>query len=172
MEIDVNTIIAFLGAMGGFELIKWIITSIANRKNNKKLKDVEVKKAKTDAEADSIHLYMERIKELRESNKEVNAQNLELIKDGAKKDDIIQDKVNQIRKLNEDLVKATRYIGYLDKLLQFYKSWFCRREFGYGKNDCRRRDPEQNPPLKFTPIEDVLEEDVMDEINENIEENH
>lgn len=169
MEVEANTIVALLGAMGGFELIKWIITSFVNRKNNKKLKDTEAKKAETDAEADSIHLYMERIKELRESNKEVNAQNLELIKDGAKKDDIIQDKVNQIRKLNEDLVKATRYIGYLDKLLQFYKNWFCRREYGYGEKDCRRRDPEQNPPLKYTPIDEITGEDI---IEENTEDNH
>lgn len=94
-----------------------------------------------------------RIKELRESNEYMNNQNTELLKAGARKDDIIADKVNKIRELEESRVKDQKEIGRLSRLCLFYRSWHCEREYGTGKEDCKRRRPAQNPPLKYIPIE-------------------
>lgn len=92
--------------------------------------------------------------ELHETNMQLHKQNLELLKEGAHKDEIIEDKVAKIRELNELRVEDMRKIGQLEKELQYYQSWKCFREYGKGGDKCPRRKPEQNPPLKFKPLEE------------------
>lgn len=117
----------------------------------------------------------ERIESLRSSINTVNKTNKELIqqltesqKENARLNDIIADKVKRIREIEEahledvkeyeqKITNMTKKSGALEKAVMYYQSWFCRREFGNGKNDCRRRDPEQNPPLKYSPYESGLE---------------
>lgn len=117
----------------------------------------------------------ERLQELRNSNKVLNEHNTDLTrqiaenqKEIARLNDVITDKVKRIReteeahledvkKYEQKITDLTKKQGLLEKALMYYRSWFCRREFGAGKENCRRRDPEQNPPLKFTPFEDGLE---------------
>lgn len=146
---------AMVAALGGYESVKWLVGFIAHRKQEKRLKKLEADKKETEVDADEFHLYKERIDELREANAELGKQNLELLKSGARKDEIIEDKTAKIRELNDKLLEATRRIGFLERLLQHYKNWFCKREVGDGKEDCRRRQPDQNPPLKFKPIDDT-----------------
>lgn len=150
MSLDSFTTI--LGALGGFELIKWLLSYYINRRNVKRKQDSEGDIAETEADDKQFESYIKRIDELNKANMALHEQNLELIKNGAHKEDIVQDKVTQIRKLTEELVSATRKIGHLDKQVQYYKNWKCFREFGSGEAECDRRKPKQNPPLKYAPL--------------------
>lgn len=169
--MDLTSLATIIGALGGVELIKYLINLFAkhnyNRRKDKADADIaeqeaddaiihsyeERLKSMSEQHDKAIHSYEERLKELRASNSELNTQLLNNVKEKARKDDIIDDKVSQIRKVNEDLVKATRHIAQLEKELQFYKNWKCFREYGRGKGECLRREPQQNPPLKYSPIE-------------------
>lgn len=145
-----TTVVSLLGALGGWEAVKYLI----NRKSNKRMEESEADKKETEADSDEFHLYKERIDELRLANAELNKQNLELLKAGSRKDEIIEDKTKKIRELNELRVRDIRRIGQLEKMVQFFKSWFCKREYGNGRRECKRREPAQNPPLKFEPLQD------------------
>lgn len=149
-----ETAILLISTLGGLELVKYLVNLFVNRKNERRKNESEADKKETEADTDEFHLYKERIEELRQANKELNEQNLELLKAGARKDEIIEDKTRMIRELQDGRVEDARKIGLLEKQVAYYKNWFCKREFGNGKGDCRRREPAQNPPLKFSPIED------------------
>ncbi len=145
----ITTIVGLLGALGGWEAVKYLI----NRKSNKRISESEADKREIEADAAKFHLYEERIEELRTTNAELNKQNLGLIKACESKEEIIADKTTQIRKLQDLRVGDIKRIAELEKQVLFYKSWHCQREFGAGKEDCKRRKPAQNPPLKYEPIE-------------------
>lgn len=153
--MNLDSLATIIGALGGFELIKYTLGYFVNRRNVKRKQDSEGDIAETEADDKQFESYIKRIDELNKANMALHEQNLELIKGGARKDDIVQDKVSQIRKLTEELVSATRKIGHLDKEVQYYKSWRCFREFGAGKEECDRRKPKQNPPLKYTPLSET-----------------
>lgn len=80
--MNTESLIAVLTALGGFELVKWAVTFIVNWRNNKR-------KNETETDANEFHLYKERIEELRQANKEMNEQYVEVVKAGAHKDEII-----------------------------------------------------------------------------------
>lgn len=152
MSVSLESIAVLIGALGGFELIKWSVSAYTSRRSNKRKENAEADKAESDADAAIVHLYEERLKELRASNSELNTQLLTCTKEKARKEEIIDDKTAQIRKVNEELIAATRHIGHLEKELQYFKNWKCFREYGKGKNECTRREPQQNPPLKYHPM--------------------
>lgn len=159
-------------ALGGYEGIKWLVSFFAHRKEEKRLKGAEANKAESDADQSAVAAekalrdmyeetlsemrreYVERINELHNANTELNKQNLELLKAGARKDEIIEDKTKMIRELQEARVEDARRIGELERLVQYFKNWKCFREFGKGGDKCSRREPKQNPPLKYEPIEE------------------
>ena len=174
---------AMAGALGGYEFVKWIVNYFTHRKSEKQLKGIEVNKAKVDVDKQCIDrekalrdMYEEtlqemrkefqeriaevrqeakdRIADLKQENMELHKTNLELLKAGARKDEIIEDKIVRIRELTESLVEATKRNGLLEKAVSFFKSWHCKREFGKTGEKCNRRLPEQIPPLKYTPIDD------------------
>lgn len=157
--MDINSVIELCGAMiaalGGYETVKWAINAFVHRKQEKKLKNVEVDRKETEADVDEFHLYKERIEELREANTEVNKQNLELIKTGARKDEIIEAKTKEIREIQDQRAEDVRRIGELEKRVMYYESWKCFREYGKSGERCARRKPQQNPPLKYEPIENM-----------------
>lgn len=167
-----ETAILLISTLGGLELVKYLVNLFINRKNEKRKNNAEAVKSMADAGSSVVAAekalrdmyeetisemrteYVTRIEELRNANTEQNKQNLELLKAGVRKDDIIEDKTRMIRELQDGRVEDARKIGLLEKQVAYYKNWFCKREFGNGKGDCRRREPAQNPPLKFSPIED------------------
>lgn len=169
--MDMTSIAAIIGTLGGFELVKYLTNLFVKRKYNRRKDNAEADIAEQEADNAIIHSYEERIKsmseqhdkavhgyeerlkELRASNTELNAQLLSNVKEKARKDEIIDDKVSQIRKVNEELVSATRHVAHLEKELQYYKNWKCFREYGKGKGECMRREPQQNPPLKYSPLD-------------------
>lgn len=159
-------------ALGGYEGLKWLVNFIVHRKEEKRLKGAEANKAESDADQSAVaaekalrdmyeetlsemrHEYVERINELRNANTELNKQNLELLKAGARKDEIIEDKTKMIREIQECRVEDAKRIGKLERLVQYFKNWKCFRELGDGDEKCSRRKPAQNPPLKYEPIEE------------------
>lgn len=164
------SIVELLAALGGYEGIKWLVTFFVHRKQEKRLKDAEVNRAESEvgkskvAEEKAVrdmyeetltemrNQYTERIGELRAANSELSKQNLELLKAGARKDDIIADKVAKLRELQELRVEDAKKIGELEKKLAHFKSWKCFREYGDGEEECLRRKPQQVPPMKYEPL--------------------
>lgn len=155
---------AALAAIGGIEGVKGLISWWRHRKAEKRKVSAEADTAEVSAEKalrdmyeetleDMRKQYSERIKELHASLDDANRRNHDLLTAGARKDDIIEDKTVKIRSLQDELLEATRRIGYLEKALQHHKNWFCQREYGKGKNECMRREPAQNPPLKYEPLQ-------------------
>lgn len=184
MNISIESVAVLIGALGGFELIKYLVNLIAKRKTNHRKDNAEADKAEQEADDaiirsyeerlksmassyeerlksmselhdKTVHGYEERLKELRASNEQLNTQLLNCVKEKARKDEIIDDKTMQMRKVNEELVASTRHNAHLERDLQYYKNWKCFREYGKGKGECLRREPQQNPPLKYSPLEDT-----------------
>ena len=166
-----KTFATMAAALGGYEGVKWLVQFFVHRKAEKRIKGAEVHKAESDADQSAVAAekalrdmyeetlsemrqeYVARIEELRNANTELNEQNLELLKAGARKDEIIEDKTRMIREIQEYRVEDTKRIGELEKKLQWHECWHCQREYGKGKNECLRREPAQNPPLKYEPID-------------------
>lgn len=163
-------------ALGTWKGVEWILKRWFPTKHEKRQEESTTKQSEVSVEKALRAMFEEerkalrdeyesRLKEqredfearynaLRESNEYLNHQNTELLKAGARKDDIIDDKVNKIRQLEESRVQDQKEIGRLSRLCLFYRSWHCEREFGSGKEDCKRRKPAQNPPLKYIAIDD------------------
>lgn len=155
---------AALAAIGGIEGVKGLISWWRHRKAEKRKVSAEADTAEVSAEkalrdmyeetlGEMRHEFTERISELHASLDDANRRNHDLLTAGARKDDIIDDKTAKIRSLQDELLDAVRRIGLLEKALQHHKNWFCQREYGKGKNECLRREPAQNPPLKYEPLQ-------------------
>lgn len=190
----VETFGAVVVALGGLETFKWVKRTWFPSKSEKRQDESDANKSEVEVKQqlqqlqDSINetwqknikdftdIDSARIKELRESNEILNNRITELLKAGARKDDIISDKTNKIRELEDSRIeitkryedsrieiireyeeKITQYTkrnGELEKLVMFYRAWHCEREYGNRKEDCKRRKPAQNPPLRYCPIEE------------------
>lgn len=158
-----------LAALGGFEGIKWLVNFFAYRKQEKRIKDADVNKAESEADKSNIDKekfirdmyeetlsemrteYIARINELRQANAEMNKQNLELIKELARKGDEIADKTSKIRELQELRVEDAKKIGELEGDVQYLDNWKCFREYGKCEDNCERRKPQQELPMKYKP---------------------
>lgn len=179
----IETFGAVVVALGGLETIKWVKrtwfpSKVERRQDNSEADKSEVEvKQQLQALQDSINetwqknikdfteIDSARIKELRESNEILNNRITDLLKAGARKDEIISDKVTKIRELEEkqvviireyeqQITEHTKHTGELEKLVMFYRAWHCEREYGNHKEDCKRRKPAQNPPLRYCPIDE------------------
>ena len=166
--VNAETIVTLITAFGGFEFIKWAVNRFVFRKQETVKADssaiktaVEAEKAVRDMYEETITElrteYTSRLEELRNSNKELNEYNLALLKAGSKKDEIIDEKTIKIRELNESCVNYEKRVGELQREVVHYKCWFCQREYGRGKEECLRRKPAQNPPLKYSDYETITE---------------
>lgn len=167
---------AVLTALGGWEFVKFLM----HRKQEQRLKNSEADRSEVATENAIRDMYEDTLNkmrdldekriaeiredanarigelnkanaELHETNMQLHKQNLELLKEGARKDEIIADKTAKIRELQEQCNQYVKKIGELEGDVQYLDCWKCYREFGKGKDDCDRREPEQNPPIKFKP---------------------
>ena len=166
--VNAETIVTLITAFGGFEFIKWSVNRFVFRKQETVKADSSAMKTAVEAEKAVRDMYEEtitelrteytsRLEELRNSNKELNEYNLALLKAGSKKDEIIDEKTIKIRELNESCVNYEKRVGELQREVVHYKCWFCQREYGRGKEECIRRKPAQNPPLKYSDYETIIE---------------
>lgn len=167
---------AVVTALGGWEFIKFLM----HRKQEQRLKESEADQSEVATENAMRDMYEETLSrmrdldekriaeiredyhariaelnkanaELHEANMQVHKQNLELLKEGARKDEIIEDQKKKIREIQDLRVEDAKKIGELEGDVQYLDCWKCYREFGKGEDDCERREPQQNPPLKFKP---------------------
>lgn len=185
--------------MNAWELISGIVIAILGcstlmgyilyRKANKRMmeaearmkeaetakKEVEVEKALRDMYEETLaemrKEYVERINELKASLDDANKRYHDLLVSGAKKDDIIEDKTNKIRELNEVIYTLQQRISSLEVRLarkeqhiEWQKLWHCSREMPTeGMNEeqicesCSRRKPAQPIPLKYIPFKEPVE---------------
>lgn len=97
-----HTIIALVGALGGFELVKFLF----NRKANRKVANAEAESARIKAEEDEFHLKRERLKFADEQLLEMERQRADL---SAKN----YEQTLLIRKLNEQAIEREQTIGQL-----------------------------------------------------------
>ena len=166
--VNAETIVTLITAFGGFEFIKWAVNRFVFRKQETVKADSSAMKTAVEAEKAVRDMYEEtitelrteytsRLEELRNSNKELNEYNLALLKAGSKKDEIIDEKTIKIRELNDSCINYEKKVGELQREVVHYKCWFCQREYGRGKEECIRRKPAQNPPLKYSDYETITE---------------
>lgn len=167
--VNAETIVTLITAFGGFEFIKWSVNRFVFRKQETVKADSSAMKTAVEAEKAVRDMYEEtitelrteytsRLEELRNSNKELNEYNLALLKAGSKKDEIIDEKTIKIRELNDSCINYEKMVGELQREVVHYKCWFCQREYGRGKEECIRRKPAQNPPLKYSDYETITED--------------
>lgn len=167
--VNAETIVTLITAFGGFEFIKWSVNRFVFRKQETVKADSSAMKTAVEAEKAVRDMYEEtitelrteytsRLEELRNSNKELNEYNLALLKAGSKKDEIIDEKTIKIRELNDSCINYEKRVGELQREVVHYKCWFCQREYGRGKEECIRRKPAQNPPLKYSDYETITED--------------
>ncbi len=138
------------------------------RRQNRKLKDVEVEKARLEAKADDWHIWKEQCDKLDESNQHLIDRNDQLVKMNADKEDRYQadlaekeERFNkqtdflrgiqrQLVDANREITKLTAHIGHVERERDHYKQWFCKKPW----KRCRIREPEQTvKPDHYTPLE-------------------
>lgn len=175
------TFISTLGSLGG-------IGGFIFYRQNKKLKNIEVEKAQIESKSDTWHLYQEqlevankRILSLLELNAQKEERNAEIGDRYNTRINEVEDRFNKqtevLRSTNTKLNKALEKInqltyekGKLRLVIQYLDQWKCYRVFGTGKNDCKRREPEQDAKkFKHIPLNEDLQI-VLDTVKNESEE--
>lgn len=155
------------------------VAAVMYRKQNKRLKESEATAAELRNSLDKIEIkdkereyhdnciddLLDRIDHMNKHLGELNASNTE-------KDNIIEDKTQMIRRINDEhsaevaklneekfslqreLTGKVAYIGRLKLFIQWLKHWHCKRETGKKKGQCVRREPEQDVPTPFSEYPD------------------
>ncbi len=143
-----------IGALGGLELIKFLVNLLVNRKTNSRKNDAEASGAEADVDIKEWELEEKRIADLHESFKIVSEQLQTSLKNGARKDEIIEEKTALIRKLNDKifelqnrLIAKEQILASKDRFIDWLKLWHCSKE----KSECDNRRPPQPIPMRYDP---------------------
>lgn len=164
--------IAVAGAIGGFELIKWLYGVIFNRKNNNRIEntkaanaEIEVEKNKALAEAEAkealekahatqCHQYEERISDLHNTIDKLNEQLDNYVTRDAAKEERFDNQTEKLRTVQHKLLDATtQIIGYVKKIGEL--------ELELEKKRCDYLEcPFRRPPNAHTPAngEETIEQ--------------
>ena len=182
MAMDITEITTMLGTILGIITPLGGVGAWLYRKQNKRLKEAEaalaeakVSKAKVESKADEWNIWKEQLEAEREHVKFKDERINELLRMNAEKEDRHQQDIkdweerftNQttyLRSVQRDLLAKTQQeivytkkIADLERERDFFKLWFCRREFGNEKCDpdkCGRREPQQSIPMKYIPLDE------------------
>ncbi len=143
-----------------------LLTAILYWRQSKRIKSAEAEKAEVDADNAQYVLYEQRIADLHKSLDTVNAQLDAAFKSKAKSEEVIDDKTAKIRELNDAIYKLQNQatekaheLADIERERDHYKLWQCVREYGEGCEECIRRKPQQNPPLKYYPFVKIDDQD-------------
>lgn len=127
--MEIETIITSI--FGCSTLIGWLLYG----RETKRAKNAEIRKSEWQIEA-------ERLKELRETNHELNG--------------TISDQAQRISQLTDDLLNESKHrisdaqeIGRLRTMNAFLQQWQCEREQDETPDGCMRRKPRQKVALKY-----------------------
>lgn len=143
MNEIVMTACTVVGALGGFEFIKWLF----NRKSRAEIEQAEAEAARVKAEADEYHLLKERIEFLNEQMLEKEKRFAEQTEHIRELNRIIfehektrTDQMMHVRKLNEQLLgkeeKITELSSQVAELLAERAMKLCERK------GCAQRQPQ------------------------------
>lgn len=182
MAMDITEITTMLGTLLGIITPLGGVGAWLYRKQNKRLKEAEaalaeanVSKAKVESKADEWNIWKEQLEAEREHVKFKDERINELLRMNAEKEDRHQQDIkdweerftNQttfLRSVQRDLLAKTQQeivytkkIADLERERDFFKLWFCRREFGNEQCDpakCGRREPQQSIPIKYIPLDE------------------
>lgn len=182
MAIDITEITTMLGTILGIITPLGGVGAWLYRKQNKRLKEAEaalaeanVSKAKVESKVDEWNIWKEQLEAESEHVKFKDERINELLRMNAEKEDRHQQDIkdweerftNQttyLRSVQRDLLAKTQQeivytkkIADLERERNFFKLWFCRREFGNEKCDpekCGRREPQQSIPMKYIPLDE------------------
>lgn len=158
--------IAFAGAFGGVELLKWLWDKIFNRKNNSRIANtqatnaeieveknkataaVEAKEAAEDAHAKQCKQFEERIADLHKSLDTVNEQLDYYIKRDMEKEKRFDEQTAKLRDVQHKLLESTqKEIEYVRKIGDL--------EVERERIKCyRKKCPFRQPPTADTPAPD------------------
>lgn len=180
--MDITEITTMLGTLLGIITPLGGVGAWLYRKQNKRLKEAEaalaeanVSKAKVESKADEWNIWKEQLEAEREHVKFKDERINELLRMNAEKEDRHQQDIkdweerftNQttfLRSVQRDLLAKTQQeivytkkIADLERERDFFKLWFCRREFGSEQCDpakCGRREPQQSIPIKYIPLDE------------------
>ena len=181
--MDITEITTMLGTILGIITPLGGVGAWLYRKQNKRLKEAEaalaeanVSKAKVESKADEWNIWKEQLEAEREHVKFKDERINELLRMNAEKEDRHQQDIkdweerftNQttyLRSVQRDLliktqqeIVYTKKIADLERERDYFKLWFCRREFGNEKCDldkCGRREPQQSIPIKYIPLDEL-----------------
>lgn len=147
-------------AVGVLSSIMWWRTTKRNKEAETRLSEVQTKQAEHDYE-------QKRIDDLHKTIDILNAQLLSKTKECENKEDIITDKTNRIREKDETisglmtkLLEKEQFISSQARFVDWLKNWHCRREYGKGKDDCTRRQPEQKIKMTYDAPPEMEEYDL------------
>lgn len=110
--MDINMILAIIGALGGFEAIKWTINAWRNR-------ETDARKQETAADSDEFHLLREQIEFLQTQLKEKELR--------------FAEQTELVRKQNTDFIDLTKEKAALELELALKR---CERK------QCTNRQPQ------------------------------
>lgn len=181
MNMDITAITTMLGTILGIITPLGGVGAWLYRKQNKRLKEAEaalaeanVSKARVESKADEWNIWKEQLEAEREHVKFKDERINELLRMNADKEDRHQQDIkdweerfdkqtDRLRDVQRDLLARTqqeivytKQIADLERERDFFKTWFCRREFGNEQCDpekCGRREPKQSVPIKYIPLE-------------------
>lgn len=163
MEVVLGVLSAVLSCS---TLLGWMLYRTANRR----IKNAEADKANAEANAAEWKLYEDRLTAVHKSIDVLNEQLEAQIKLVAHKEEVIEDKTQKIRKLQDEIYKLQNErlkdaytIGEIRHEKEFYKSWHCQREYGHGANECTRRLPPQKVPMKYIAYQTRIEQEQLKE---------
>ena len=152
------------------------------RRQNKKLKEAEVMlaevnvdKGRIEAKEQESDRLLKQIDHQQSTIDKLTERNEKLVQMNAEKEDRHQQDIkdwedrftnqtNFLRGVQRELLSKTqaeidhaKRESELERERDFYKMWFCQREFGDEKCDpekCGRRKPKQLVPIKYIPLEE------------------
>ena len=111
-----------------------------NRRNNRRMADVE-------ADTKEFELYKERIEELMKNNRILQDNDVERVQ-------LIRSLNKTITELQSEIIEKEREIGQLRIKAQWLTFWHCSR----SKKDCGRRLPPQIVEMEYNPPKDIKDE--------------
>lgn len=156
--MNLDTLYQILAFVFSGSSVLSVVGAVMWRKYARRSKEAETKLAEVQAQQAKYDYEQKRIDDLHKVVDLLNTQLLAAEKLAAQKEDIILDKTARIREkdevitqLSDKLLKREQLISVQQRFIDWLKNWHCRREWGHGKDDCRRREPEQRIKISYDP---------------------
>lgn len=162
LSVMLGSILGVLTPLGGVGVFMY-------RRQNKRLKDAEVKMAEAQAKAEDWHIWKEQCEKLHEGNLMLMERNAKLIQINAEKEDRhaedlrekedrFKDQTTRLREVQRELiavqqreVEHVRREAQLERERDHFKEWRCIKPWRV----CKEREPEQEIKHdRYTPLSD------------------